>query len=147
MRSVLTVFELMEAAQRVGLPTRLDNLRRIVVIVVNSKPQPSTDWDKKERPPGSFSLLLQSTSVPIDHYSYESVELLKDTAARWQTLRRLRKSAAFASNTDPAIAQDLKAPDIDIFAIEVSFGELKDKAEAASPVQPAHLVCAARRRC
>jgi NTE family protein len=130
MRSVLTVLELMEAAQHLGVPTRLDRLRRIVVVVVNSKPQPSTEWDKKEQPPGSISLLLQSTSVPIDHYSYESVELLKDTAARWQTLRRLRKSAAFAGNTDPAITQDLKAPDIDIFAIDVSFGALKDKAEA-----------------
>ena len=131
MRSVLTILELMEAAQRLGVPTRLDNLRRIVVVVVNSRPQPSTEWDKKEQPPGSISLLLQSTSVPIDHYSYESVELLKDTAARWQALRRLRKSAAFAGNTDPAVAQDLKAPDIDLFAIDVSFGELKDKAEAA----------------
>ena len=93
--------------------------------------KPSTDWDKKERSPGSISLLLQSTSVPIDHYSYESVELLKDTAARWQALRRLRKSVTFAGNADPAVAQDLKAPDIDIFAIEVLFGELKDKAEAA----------------
>ncbi len=46
MRSVLTVLELMEAAQRLGLPTRLDNLRRIAVVVVNSKPQPSTHWDE-----------------------------------------------------------------------------------------------------
>jgi NTE family protein len=54
---------------------------------------------------------------------------LKDTAARWQDLRRIRNSAAFASNTDPAIAQALRTPDAEVYAIDVSFGELKDKAE------------------
>jgi len=130
MRSVLTVLELMEALNRAGVSTRLDGVRRIVVIVVNSRSQPTTHWDEKEKPPGSFDLLLQATSVPIDHFSYESVERLKDTEARWQTVRRLRNSAAFKANTDPAVAAELKAPDVDVFTIDVSFGVLKDKAES-----------------
>jgi NTE family protein len=43
--------------------------------------------------------------------------------------RDLRESVAFKANTDPAIARKLRAPDIDLFAIDVSFGALKDTAE------------------
>ncbi len=129
MRSVLTVLELMEALHRAGVPTRLDNVRRIVVFVVNSVSAPRTRWDESESAPGSVSLLVQASGVPIDHYSYEAVELLKDKEARWRSLRRLRQSAAFTGNTDPAVADELKAPDVDIYAIDVSFAALKDKAE------------------
>jgi NTE family protein len=129
MRSVLTVIELMEALHQAGVPTRLDNVRRIAVFVVNSVSVPRTHWDESERAPGTVSLLVQATGVPIDHYSYEAMELLKDKAARWQSLRRLRQAAAFASNADPAIAGELKAPDVEIFAIDVSFAALKDKTE------------------
>jgi NTE family protein len=113
----------------IGQPTPLDNLRRIVVFVVNSLSSPKTEWDKSEAPPGTLEILVKSAGVPIDHYSYEAVELLKDTAARWQTMRRLRASAAFADSKDPAVGDALNVPDIDIYAINVSFPELKDRVE------------------
>ena len=67
--------------------------------------------------------------MPIDHYSSDTVETLKDTIARWQAMRRVRESAAFAGNQDPAVAQALRTPDIDLYAIDVSFDALKDPAE------------------
>ena len=57
------------------------------------------------------------------------IELLRDTAARWQTMRLIRNSAAFAANKDPAVAAALRVPDAEIYAIDVSFPALKDKAE------------------
>jgi NTE family protein len=130
MRSVLTVLELMEALQRAGVATRPDNLRRIVVFVVNSVSEPRKDWDTREKPPGPVNLIVQASGVPIDHYSYEAVELLKEKEARWQSLRRLRRSATFAGNQDAAITEDLKGPDIDLFTIDVSFAALRDKDKA-----------------
>lgn len=129
MRSALTTLDLMEALHSAGIPTRFDGIRRLVVIVVNSLSAPRTKWDESENPPGTIDLLIKATGVPIDHYSYESMELLKDKKARWQSLRRLRQSEAFANNTDPAIANDLKSPDIEIYPIDVSFPALTDKAE------------------
>jgi len=41
----------------------------------------------------------------------------------------LRNSPEFAGSRNPAIADDLKAPDVSIFTVDVSFAELKDKAE------------------
>jgi NTE family protein len=44
-------------------------------------------------------------------------------------LRRIRNSAAHKDNKDPAIAAALRVPDAEVYAIDVSFPALKDKAE------------------
>ena len=129
MRGVLDALELLEALHDAGRPTRLDNVRRIIVFVVNSLSTPPTNWDESESPPGPVQVMLKSAGVPIDHYSYESVELLKDMASRWRTLRLIRNSAAMANNKDPAVAAALRSPDAEIYAIDVSFAQLADKAE------------------
>jgi NTE family protein len=77
------------------------------------------------------NILLKSAGVPIDRYSYEAVELLRDMAARWQTLRLIGKSAAMAANKDPVVAAALRVPNAEIYAIDVSFAALKDKDELA----------------
>lgn len=131
MRSVLDTMELMEALHMIGQHTPLDQIRRIVVFVVNSLSVPKTEWDRSESPPGTLEILVKATGVPIDHYSYEATELLKDSQARWQSMRQIRQSAAFAANKDEAIAKALRTPDATIYAIDVSFAQLEDKAELA----------------
>jgi len=130
MRGVLTMLEEMEALHSVDVPTRLDSARRIVVFVVNSKASPRTHWEESESPPGVVSLVVQSSGIPIEHYSYESIELLEDREARWKTMRHLRESAAMADNKDPAITAELKTPDVEIYTIDVSFDALEDKSES-----------------
>ena len=131
MRGVLDSLEVFEALQEAGQPSPLDGTKRIVVFIVNSLSTPPTDWDKSERPPGSVQILLKSSGVPIDRYSFEAVELLRDTAARWRTMGQIRDSAAMAANQDPAIAAAMRTPQAEIYAIDVSFSALADKAEMA----------------
>lgn len=130
-RAVLETLETVEASRALGRRTRLDKLRRIVVFVVNSLSTPKTDWDRNERPPSSVQQLLKATGVPIDRYSYESVELLKDLIARWQTLRALRAASAFAGASDPFFARATDVPDLELYAIDVSFSAHPDPAERA----------------
>ena len=129
MRSVLDSLEIFEALHDAGQPTPLDRARRIIVFVVNSLSVPPTDWDTREDPPNPVSIMLKSAGVPIDHFSYESIELLKDTAARWKSIRSVRGVAASAAAKDPAIAAALRVPDAEIYAIDVSFAALADRAE------------------
>jgi len=129
MRAVLDALQVIEALHEAGMPSPLDDRRRIIVFVVNSLSSPPTNWDESENPPGTVDVLLKAAGAPIDAFSYEAVELLKDTAARWQTLRRIRDSAAMAANKDPAVAAALRIPNAEVFAIDVSFPALKDKAE------------------
>jgi NTE family protein len=129
MRAVLDSLEILEALHEAGVPSPFDNARRIIVFIVNSLSSPPTNWDESESPPGTVDILLKAAGTPIDAFSYEAVELLKDTAAHWQTLRRIRNSATYKDNKDPAVAAALRVPDAEIYAIDVSFAKLKDKAE------------------
>ncbi len=131
MRAVLDALEVLEALHEAGVPSPFDNARRIIVFIVNSVSSPATKWDESEAPPGTVDILLKAAGTPIDAFSYEAVELLKDTAAQWQTMRRVRSSPAYAANRDPAVAAALRVPEAEIYAIDVSFSALKDKAEFA----------------
>jgi NTE family protein len=131
MRGVLDALQGLEALHSIGIPTKLDSAKRIIVFIVNSLSSPPTNWDESETPPGVVDILLKSAGVPIDHYSYEAIELLKDTESRWKTLRTIRDSAAMATNKDPAVAAAVRVPNAEIYAIDVSFPALKDKAELA----------------
>lgn len=131
MRGVLDSLEVLQALHEAGVATPLDSAKRIVVFIVNSLSLPPTRWDESETPPGTVEILLKAAGTPIDAYSYEATELLKDTAARWQTMRLLRASAAMAANKDPAVTAALRVPNPEIYAIDVSFAALKDKAELA----------------
>jgi NTE family protein len=127
-RSVLEMLEELEAARAGGRRTRLDRVKRLILFVVNSLSIPRTDWDRSERPPNDVLILLKATGVPIDRYSYEAVELLKDITARWKTLREIRAGAGTVGASG-ALKDTLDAPDIEIYAIDVSFQGLKVKAE------------------
>jgi NTE family protein len=105
-------------------------VRRIVVFVVNSLSSPAIDWNRVENPPGTIPILVKATGVPIDRYSGESVDLLKDIAARWRLLRAIRAQARFANDSkDPAVTYVRNAPNADLYVIDVSFARLSDKAE------------------
>jgi NTE family protein len=129
MRVILETMETIEANRANRRASRSDQIKRIVVVVVNSLSIPKTDWDERPRPPSDLVILLKATGVPIDRYSYEAVELLRDIVARWQTLRTLKESGAFANAGNPALGRAVDVPDIDLYAIDVSFASHPSTAE------------------
>ena len=128
LRGMLEAFEELEASPKFQASTDFAELRHIVVIAVNSRSAPSTDWDRSPAPPGFVAELLQSSSVPIDHFSYESVELLKDIAQRWADKRKLavaeRRLAGLSKQ-----AAEAAVPLLTFDAIDVSFDTIADDDE------------------
>ena len=131
MRGVLEALEQVEAARSLGRRTRYDEVRRIAVFIVNSLSVPTTDWDKSPTPPGNLAILMKATGVPIDRYSYEAVELLRDITARWKVARQVREAKVFDGRAPGNLRQLTETPDIEIYAIDVSFDRLADRNEAA----------------
>ena len=129
MRGVLDALEFLEALHGKGMPTPLDNARRIVVFVVNSLSDPPTNWDQTENPPSTIEILLKATGAPIDHYSFEAVEQLKDIAARWRTARELRTLAGCSTHKDLPVCAAIHPPEAEVYAIDVSFANLPDVKE------------------
>ena len=124
LRGILEAMEELEASSVYRQDVGLAKFRRMVVIVVNSHSSPETDWDRSEQGPGPLSIMMQASGVPIDRYSYESVELLKDIVARWGMLRELIELRARTSGTTPAPLPELK-----FYAIDVSFDSIPDLKE------------------
>ncbi|ARN21351.1 patatin-like phospholipase family protein [Piscinibacter gummiphilus] len=128
LRGMLEAFEEIEASPRFQEAIDFQSLRHIVVIAVNSRSAPSTDWDRSPTPPGLVAELLQSSSVPIDHFSYESVELLKDIAYRWAQVRKLKiAEAQLAGMSKPAA--EASVPHLSFDTIDISFDALADETE------------------
>jgi NTE family protein len=129
MRGLLDVLSTFEALHTVGIPTPLDRVRNIVVFVVNSLATPPNDWNLHEDPPGTLDVLIKATGTPIDRYSYDTVESLKDIQARWESLREVRNVLKNLPRVDPELDFVMRAPDANIYVIDVSFAALKDPAE------------------
>jgi len=128
LRGMLEAFEQLEASPAFQREMRFSELRHIVVIAVNSRSAPATDWDRRPAPPSIVSQLIQASSVPIDHFSFESVELLRDIAARWADRRELaiaRRLDAGQSRTEA----EASVPRITFDAIDVSFDAIEDPSE------------------
>lgn len=128
LRGMLEAFEELESSARFRAASDFDSLKRIVVIAVNSRSAPRTDWDRWPYPPGLVAELLQASSVPIDHFSYESVELLKDTALRWSMRRELEVARRRIAGLSQAEAERA-VPRIVFDAIDVSFDAIADDEE------------------
>ena len=129
MRGVLDVLATFEALHSVGLKTPYDHVRNIFIFVVNSLATPPNDWNRRENPPGLVDVLIKSTGTPIDRYSYDTVETLKDLQARWASLRELRESIAPYPALVDKLQGIMRAPDINVRVIDVSFEALTDRAE------------------
>jgi NTE family protein len=103
----------------------MDRIRKVVVIVVDSHSTDSRDWERKESPPGMIKQLLQSSGVPIERYSFETIELMKDRAAiaNWRRdlyVARLRLDGLSEAEAEASV------PKIDVHVMVVSFDRIVD---------------------
>jgi hypothetical protein len=104
---------------------------KLVVIAVNAANNPKTTRDESASVPGLVDTLTTAANVPLDNYSFDTVELLNKIAKEFDTDARLvegcnrlsaRKGAQCALNL-PA------ARKIDLYPIQVAFEYLASAEE------------------
>jgi NTE family protein len=128
LRGILEAFELLEASPASRKIFGFDHVDRIAIIVVDAHARPRVDWDRHEAPPGIVSQVVQASGVPIDHYSYESVQLIKDTVERWQMQAELDLGRTRHDHSMRAEAEARRFG-IALFTITVSFESIADPKE------------------
>ena len=129
MRGVLDVLSTFESLHAAGQKTQYDHVRNIFIFVVNSLATPPNDWDRHENPPGLLDVLIKATGTPIDRYSYDTVETLRDIQSRWASMREVRDAIKPYPALGDRLQTIMRAPDITIRVVDVSFGVLPDKDE------------------
>jgi len=113
----------------------LGAVRRIVLIAVNAHSAPATEWDRSASPPGFVTQLLQASTVPMDRYSFETIETMKDRQAILAWRRELlvaRARLAGATEAQAEAEANRLLPKIDLITLDISFDAIADPKERAS---------------
>jgi NTE family protein len=129
-RGVLEALESLGLSATFREDTGFSKLRRIVLIVVNSKSEQEKNWERKESPPGTVTQLMQSAGVPIERYSFETVELMKD---RVEIAGMRRDLAVAEARLAGATEEEAEAqfPKIELNVLDISFDQVQDSGERA----------------
>ncbi|MEN8175623.1 MAG: patatin-like phospholipase family protein [Pseudomonadota bacterium] len=129
-RGVLEALEELAASAAFKEEVGFGMIHRVVLIVVNSHSSPGTDWDRRESPPGFAGQLMQSAGVPIERYSFETVETMKDIAEIWKWRRELLVAQARLAGATKAQAE-ASVPKVNLEVLDVSFDAINDDQERA----------------
>jgi len=98
---------------------------KMVIIVVNGAFRKDRGWDRYRQPPNIVQVTLALGSVPMERYSFETLELLKANAKQWETEWN-EGNHAHEPNA-PGSQRALRR--VQFYVIEVSFDGLHDDAE------------------
>ncbi len=130
-RGVLETFEELQLSAAYRDQAGLATIRKVVLIVVNARSAPRTDWDRSESPPGTVAQLLQASGVPIDRYSLETVELMKDFVEITKQQRELKVALARLAGASEAQARS-GVRSVDLHVLDIGFEALRDPQERAT---------------
>jgi NTE family protein len=129
-RGVLEALEELAASAAFRGEVGFGVIRRIVLLVVNARSSPRTDWDRRESPPGTIAQLLQASGVPIERYSFETVETMKDRAEIWKWRRDLLVAQARLAGATVEEAE-ARVPKVTLHVLDVSFDAISDPKQRA----------------
>ena len=129
-RVVMEVFEASVMSKAFAEQRQLDLVRNVILIVVNARSEQPKNWQQKESPPGGIKQLVQSSGVPIERYSQETIELMKDRAEITDWRRRMLIAEARLAGMS---LEDAEAahPEVKLHVMDVSFEAIEDPQERA----------------
>jgi len=113
LRGPLTAMRSGDVAWSVLNKINLEEIKKLVVIVVDAKNVVPPKFDVKATAPGLFSVVETISTTPLDNYSFDTVELLKDTMRR----------RADAQRMEPDLHQ------VELYRIYVGFDQIEDDQE------------------
>lgn len=104
---------------------------KLVVIVVNAATAPATERDASPDVPGLIDTLTTAATVPLDNYSFDTLELLQATVNEFNQEARLidgckRLAAAKGSECVPDIAAPHR---VELYPVQVAFEYIADAGE------------------
>jgi NTE family protein len=91
--AVLDGLYAVEAYPEVASRFDLARVDKIAILVVNAYSKPDTGWSAREQAPGSLSMAVAAAGIPMDRYSYETIELLKEQVERWRIRQMIDRGA------------------------------------------------------
>lgn len=109
----------------------MNKVRKIVFIVVNAKTEPAADLDKKASAPNLDKVLMTVANVPMDNYSFDTIELMKQSLQQWEKDIKSRQDCEDILKTScPGTALPGGAlPHVRFYPVVIGFDAIKDEEE------------------
>ena len=104
--------------------THMEEVHKIVFILVNAETQPDTKWDRSERIPSIGAMMSSYSSIAIERYNEETIALLKESVKSWADEIRAQRCKGEAVSTAPG-----SCGDIQFYVVQVRFDALTDETE------------------
>ncbi len=102
----------------------MENVHKIVFVVVNAETETDDKWDRWEKVPPFAAMLESYSSIAIERYNMETVSLLSESFARWADEIRKERCGSSPISTEPGACGD-----IEFYLVQVRFDALNDEAE------------------
>ncbi len=103
---------------------RMENVHKIVFVVVNAETEIDDKWDRREKVPPFGAMLDSYSSIAIERYNMETVALLSESFPRWADEIRRGRCGSKPISTEPG-----SCGDIELYLVQVKFDALDDEAE------------------
>jgi NTE family protein len=110
----------------------LEKTRSLAIIVVNAQTAMDTSFNKKDYSIPIFDALGPVSAIPLDQYSFETMELLRNNIKRWResiTAGRCKDGTAAETGKRQGTAGAVPACAARTYLVEVDFDELPDETE------------------
>lgn len=104
--------------------TRNENVRKVVLIVVNAETQPDTKWDRVAGIPPFGAMVSSYSSIAIERYNQETIALLKESVKSWADEIRTQRCKGGVFSSEPGSCGDIR-----FYVVEVKFDALRDETE------------------
>jgi len=108
-------------------------VEKLVVVVVNAATNPATGRDQTASVPGLVDTLTTAATVPLDNYSFDTLELLRATVNEFNEEARLVDGCRnLAARKGAQCALDIPAPRrVELYPVQVAFEYLGSADERA----------------
>lgn len=124
LRAILERVTLMGSPWETMKYARMENVHKIVFVVVNAETEIDTKWDRYEKVPPFGAMLSSYSSIAIQRYNMETVALLSESFPRWVEEIRKERCGSGPISTGPG-----SCGDIEFYLVQVRFDVLNDEAE------------------
>ena len=104
--------------------TPMENVHKVVLIVVNAETQPDTKWDRSEGIPTLGAMMSAYSSIAIERYNQETIALIKESARSWTEEIKAQRCEGEPVSPTPG-----SCGDIQFYVVEVKFDALRDETE------------------
>jgi NTE family protein len=123
LREPLTAIAGVDNSWSVLTRINLKQVNKLVVIVVNAGTIPSTERDKSPAIPGLVDTVTSVATVPLDNYSFDTLELLRATVSEFNEETRLISGCKqLAAAKGPQCTLDIPTPhQVEFYSVEVAF--------------------------